>query len=77
MKVKWDVGKSRQGELSHHNAGPGKEIGKEGLDRKSLRLHSVQSLPADGESLSQICPLEEAPTGPAPGPLPCSVTGWV
>lgn len=64
---------ARVGRESFHitNAGPRKGIGREGLDRKSLRLHFAQ------ESLSQTCPLEEAPTGPAPGPLPCSVTSWV
>lgn len=38
MKVKWNIGRSRQGVPSHHGASLEREIEKEGLDRKSLRL---------------------------------------
>ena len=38
LKGKWNVDRRRQGVPSHHGASPGKEIEKQALDRKSLRL---------------------------------------
>ena len=67
MKVKWNIGRSRQGVPAHHGASLDREIKKEGLDRKSLRLKcSVGQL----KERPYAKPAHERKplTGPTPGP---------